>query len=44
MNVGMTILFASYGWDDCPDDRVQKKRSSFRGGMPNRLGLKLSGF
>ena len=22
MDVGMMMLFASYGWDDCPDDRV----------------------
>src|ERR1043166_9258550 len=22
MDVGMMLLFASYGWDDCPDERV----------------------
>jgi alkanesulfonate monooxygenase SsuD/methylene tetrahydromethanopterin reductase-like flavin-dependent oxidoreductase (luciferase family) len=22
MDVGMMMVFASYGWDDCPDDRV----------------------
>ena len=22
MDVGMMMVFASYGWDDCPDNRV----------------------
>jgi alkanesulfonate monooxygenase SsuD/methylene tetrahydromethanopterin reductase-like flavin-dependent oxidoreductase (luciferase family) len=25
MDVGMMMIFASYGWDDCPDDRVWKE-------------------
>lgn len=25
MDVGMMMLFASYGWDDCPDDRVWRE-------------------
>jgi len=31
MDVGMMMVFASYGWDDCTDARVWRRKSGWLG-------------
>ena len=34
MHVGMMMVFASYGWENCPDARVWTRRSGWPGSPP----------
>jgi hypothetical protein len=34
MDIGMMMVFASYGWDSCPDDQVWERKSDWRGSPP----------